>query len=362
MPAFYRPKTGFTLVELLVVIAIIGILVGLLLPAVQAAREAARRTQCANNLKQIGLALHNFHDTHKQFPAGYRFAENSTLTAVDAIGPIEVELLDYMEQSNLKGLIDPVLPWFMQSSIAATTIVPTFRCPSDVLSPELVRWPFLTPLGTPVGDTFAGNSYAPNIGFNDSPCAKSMTGAPRSIDPNCGPFAVNSRTRMSHFKDGTSNSFVWGEAAQNLKLGSGIGSTDFVYNDPSVTGVPGTSFHAWMIGASTPSSFFSGGLRYAGGYCSTVERLNKGTRLGEVVTDSFYDESAVTDTRASWEGGPHWVSNFRALHPTGGNFLYGDGSVTFINESIEHRPDPNNKGVYQALSTIRGGETASADY
>ena len=88
-------RPGFTLVELLVVIAIIGILVGLLIPAVQAAREAARRTKCTNNMKQIVLSMHNYHDTKKQFPPGYRFTKPTTGLSSEALGPMELELLPF---------------------------------------------------------------------------------------------------------------------------------------------------------------------------------------------------------------------------------------------------------------------------
>lgn len=358
----HQGQQGFTLVELLVVIAIIGILIGLLLPAVQAAREAARRIQCANNLKQIGIALHNFHDINKRLPAGARCEPNFTIA--ELIGPVDIELLDYMEQTNLNSLIDAAQPWYLQSSVAATTQVQVYRCPSDSGHPKLVRWPFLTPSNPPIGDTYSGTSYAPNIGYNDSPCVRNLFGNPRGIDENCGPFSNNSTVKFAQFKDGLSNTFVWGEAAGSPNLGTGIGSTERVSQSDGAQGVPGIAFHAWITGAYCPSSMYAAGLRYAGGFCSTVENLNKGTRKGEVVTDSYYDENSVTDTRASWEGGPHWVSNFRALHPSGANFLYGDGSVTFVSDTIEHRPDPNNpriKGAYQMLSTIRGGEVASVN-
>ena len=118
--ATFRSRTtrGFTLIELLVVIAIIGILVSLLLPAVQQVREAARRTQCLNNVKQLGLALLNYESAHRKFPPGYRFDLQNVTGPVDASlgrSPVEIPLLPYIEQDNLKRLHNRDLPWFMQS-------------------------------------------------------------------------------------------------------------------------------------------------------------------------------------------------------------------------------------------------------
>ena len=348
-------RPGFTLVELLVVIAIIGILVGLLIPAVQAAREAARRTQCINNMKQIVLSMHNYHDTKKQFPPGYRFTKPTTGLSSEALGPMELELLPFAEQGNLKNATNPEMPWFMQSAEVAHTPVPMFRCPSDSVEPT-VKWDFMTPTGVPVGDTYTHSSYASSIGFNDALSFGGFYGAPRVVDHNAGVFAFESRTRFATITDGTSNTFAIGEGASGLLIGTGIGCTEGVYASGGAAGVPGTSFHSWLIGGSCPSDFYGGGLRYTGQWGSTVEPLNKGARRGEFVTDSFWDVNATLDSRASWEGGPHWTSNFRSQHPTGANFGFCDGSVSWINENIDFSSDPNDKGVYQAYSTVRGGE------
>ncbi len=122
---------GFTLIELLVVIAIIAILIALLLPAVQQAREAARRTQCKNNIKQFGLAMHNYHEAHSMFPLGAS-VKISTSGGGDFMANGIVMMLPYFDQGNLSNLYDTTEPWEDQSPTVARTVIPTFVCPSNV--------------------------------------------------------------------------------------------------------------------------------------------------------------------------------------------------------------------------------------
>ena len=129
-----RRRCGFTLVELLVVIAIIGVLVALLLPAVQAAREAARRSQCSNNLKQIGIALHNYHDVYLAFPMNYRPAGNTFTTQYATEGWMKA-ILPFIEQ---RPLADGTLPAASMSVagnlVASDTVIKAYLCPSDGLT------------------------------------------------------------------------------------------------------------------------------------------------------------------------------------------------------------------------------------
>ncbi|WP_166825675.1 DUF1559 domain-containing protein [Thalassoroseus pseudoceratinae] len=327
-----RKSLGFTLIELLVVIAIIAILIALLLPAVQNAREAARRTQCKNNLKQIGIALHNYHDVHRQFPPGYRFIANST---TDTIGGPTVSLLAYLDQGKIDSQLDPTTPWYLQSSVIAQTTLPGFVCPSDTSSPKITR-PELAALGLPVGDTFAISSYAYSMGFDDAVCFGSGYG-PKPANESVGVFYVHSKTRIAGITDGTTNTFAVGEAASGYDLCHGVGCT---------TPLSGwTAGHAWLIDGTNKEHLVSLGLQYAGGLASTVEKINK-----EVATDAYFHSiGAPTNKEPSWDGGPHWGTNFRSFHPGGCHFLLCDGSVRFVNENIE-------LATYRALSTIQGGE------
>ncbi len=181
-----RPyRAGFTLVELLVVIAIIGILVGLLLPAVQAAREAARRMQCSNNLKQLGLALHNYHDTHKRFP----FGSGGTTPPSGSPGYSAVSLmLPFMEQTPLWNQIDFRLPLTDPvNTPARLTSIPGFLCPSDRQNPQ--------------PQTGGAINYMGNKGSLHF-----------WSDPSQNGIFIPSRSfRMSDITDGTSNTSAFSE-------------------------------------------------------------------------------------------------------------------------------------------------------
>ena len=349
-------KPGFTLVELLVVIAIIGILVGMLFPAIQAVREAARRTSCANNIRQQGIGLHNYESTFQRFPRGYRFIAADGSMPEFAIGPMENELLLYLEQQNLENLLDQTQPWFMQSPVAVQTRVAVYSCPSDSAQ-DLETFAFIASFGAPVGDTFAPSSYAINIGYNDA-LAFGPNFSARPIGPNSGPFAFESRTRFADMRDGSSNCIAIGEAASGVPMATGKPGTTKTPIPADVESNKG--FHPWAIGQANHDDYYAAGFRYAGSWASTVEPLNgitiNGTRY---CSDSYYvhsDGTSYFDTRPSWNGGPHWTSNFRSQHAgSGANFVFCDGSTHFISDSID-------MSVYRALSTVKGGEVVPDEF
>jgi len=202
---------GFTLVELLVVIAIIGVLVALLLPAIQAAREAARRTQCTNNLKQLGVAMHNYHDTHKVFPPGgfgstiwsqpANAGNADTGVSIARAGWMQV-ILPFIEQGTLHAQFVP----YMDGSLGylsplnwpgAGELIPTLLCPSDAESGKNERLTDTTGLATP---TCFGN-YVVCQGSNSSSEGKNLNGM----------FFIRSRTNFSKIADGTSNTLMTSE-------------------------------------------------------------------------------------------------------------------------------------------------------
>ena len=333
-----RSSRGFTLIELLVVIAIIAVLIALLLPAVQSAREAARRIQCTNNLKQIGLGMHGYHDTLNRFPSALTYVAGSA-DVPTGVGSPYAAILPYLEQKNLQDLLDPTQPWYLVSPTVAQMTVNLFLCPSDP-GPRVYSYPFLQALNLPVGATFGSDSYGLSKGFSDALCLSAGFGPP-SVTGESGMFDFNAFRRIAEITDGTSNTFLMGEAAGGYPICHGIGC-----NTQSAGNI---GVHTWLVGGHSQPGWVQAGFVYSGNKCSTVEPLNK-----KVVTDSVHDVPATFNCTPSFRGGPHWVTNFRSFHPGGANFLFVDGSVRFIKESIDMKP-------YRALSTIQGGEIVSAD-
>lgn len=188
-------RRGFTLIELLVVIAIIAILIALLLPAVQQAREAARRSQCKNNLKQIGLALHNYLDTKKYFPPS---ACIQTTATTNVFWSPQAFLLPYMEQENLQKLINWSQPYSIQGSVARKRIA-TFLCPSE--TNDRAR---LDPQPTDPNFTHYPLNYAANMGTW-------MVWDPNTRQGGNGAFHPNSSLQTSAFRDGTSSTLAFAE-------------------------------------------------------------------------------------------------------------------------------------------------------
>jgi prepilin-type N-terminal cleavage/methylation domain-containing protein len=210
---------GFTLVELLVVIAIVGILVGLLLPAVQAAREAARRIQCNNNLKQIGLALHNYETTFRTFPPGFISRvtgpwPGGSNDPVPEVGPgwsMMAMILPQLEQTNLHQRIDFTRPiGDPVNQFARSTTVSTYRCPSDTWSEPVSVWPRTIGI-----HDLAAASYVGVLGGAD-PSGNGPTGSylARYEEPNFnGMFHRNRAIKHAEITDGTSNTVGLGERA-----------------------------------------------------------------------------------------------------------------------------------------------------
>jgi prepilin-type N-terminal cleavage/methylation domain-containing protein len=330
---------AFTLIELLVVVAIIGILVALLLPAVQSAREAARRVQCNNNLKQIGLALHNYHDTYKSFPSGYvypsGFATNAAAANHESWGWLALTL-PFLEQQALHDQLgvtsQPLYRGFATGGAAfqdlVSTAIPGFICPSDTEynKPGNVHQNRHFEDGAGV---VAGGIAAPV-----RPGLSNYIGVSGHRDVvqrahNTGVFFGNSTISMADITDGTSHTFAVGERdTKNCRSGTWVG-----VRNPNGSGTRGTQV---VVGHSRP-------------------KLNQ-------------DTTAIAWNTANFGCG----EGFSSLHPGGALFLLADGSVRFVSDSINHfwygttvqgtlaeHQDPQN-GVYQRLLSRNDGLTNDA--
>jgi prepilin-type N-terminal cleavage/methylation domain-containing protein/prepilin-type processing-associated H-X9-DG protein len=242
-------RPGFTLIELLVVIAIIAILIGLLVPAVQKVREAAARSQCQNNLKQLGLAAHNFNDTMKFLPPQYVGDNNTTVPSPDGFATCWVLLLPYIEQANQYKLWNLQLPYSQQSSAAVLVQIPTYHCPSR-------------PRQVPsTGDPQAG-------GIGDYGCCVGANGTNGAIIPPT--FTMNGAQNqvltwrgvvdMTTVYDGTSNTLMFGEKhiRPNSLRGKNEDRTIFASgNENNYRRMAGYQGNAWPVPNPPPAN-----LRY----------------------------------------------------------------------------------------------------
>uniref|UniRef100_UPI0037043BFB DUF1559 domain-containing protein n=1 Tax=Rosistilla carotiformis TaxID=2528017 RepID=UPI0037043BFB len=294
---------GFTLIELLVVVAVIGVLVGLLLPAVQSVREAARRMQCSNNLKQLGLAAHNYHDTHRCFPSGWinptPWNPNQDCYGWGAL------ILPFVEGNNAARAIDTVrVPFHNALSDAVKLEVmrqkqEVFRCPSDV-------GPIESSDGDrkPDGKATAVSNYvgSNNIGWAEaSDSGSAGDGGPGKH----GMFVEDKGIRFRDVRDGTSGVFLLGERR-------------WQYNDVHDRSVQ-ISAAGLVYGRETNGSLSAEASAVIG---LGIVRMN-------------YNGAKSGDT-----GARRKKTGFSSLHPGGAMFVFVDGSVRFVAESIEFTVKP----------------------
>ena len=329
----HRPvRAGFTLVELLVVIAIIGILVALLLPAVQAAREAARRNSCSNNLKQLGLALHNHHDTYRAFPLGGQYPVGTTGTGWSA----QARLLPFMEQTNLQNLIDWSLPYAAQGAVASTRVA-VFLCPSEpnqrlrpdpqTNNPNFAHFPL---------------NYAGNFGTW-------FVFDPVNQQAGDGLLVPNFATNMASVLDGTSNTLAFAEVKayqpyfRDSSTPGGLGAA--MPTDPLAIAGWGGNFKA----DSGHTEWVDGRVHQTGFTAAFTPNTRVPYPLNGRTLDIDYTSSREG---ASMTAPTYSVVTSRSYHPGGVNVTLTDGSVRFLVQSVERR-------VWQALATRSGGEVAT---
>jgi prepilin-type N-terminal cleavage/methylation domain-containing protein/prepilin-type processing-associated H-X9-DG protein len=340
-------RKAFTLVELLVVIAIIGILIGLLLPAVQKVREAANRMACRNNLKQIGLALHNHHDAYAYLPSGYSVSGTDNLE-MGGYGGF-VHLLPFLEQEALFRRWDLNGKWYQAPNFdLMATELKVFYCPSN-RTRGLIDMQYLVPIAGRPLPKLAACDYMLCKGANAALCENIQ------IPPGGrGVFDVNTHTTLTDITDGTSNTFAAGEGAGHNQR---YGMRRFYQDTTPATGLfPGQSpliDQSWSAGPAATTELHSTGMM--GGACLGITALRGGhadpfdePMNRPLVLPAFDYNNGCTNAGTS-PGTYDTTAGFRSVHPGGCQFVFCDGSVRFINESI-------TPAAYRALSTIAGGE------
>lgn len=326
-----RSRLAFTLIELLVVIAIIAVLIALLLPAVQQAREAARRTQCKNNLKQMGLALHNYHDSFNTFPIGHQFRGGLDGDLTDGDGGngfgFGYSILPYVEQNNLfsqfnpsRGVGDPTVTNGVSNWLLAQTPLPFFSCPSDDKPPQQRDGAV---------DRAATSSYQGCSGSYDGYPTAAGTGTGNTNRFN-GVFNRDNRGApygIRSLKDGTSNTVMIAETK-------------------------------WAMDANNANR-----SRWYG----AMDGAAAGVTTGAVgATNALFVQGQWPMNWTAAEGNPQPHRTAGSEHVGGAHFLLGDGSVRFISENIQHTATawindanaydlPNNGagyGIYQRLFSV----------
>lgn len=324
-----RNRAAFTLIELLVVIAIIAILIALLLPAVQQAREAARRTQCRNNLKQLGLALHNYHDNFLVFPPGWvGHSQGNTALPFSGWG-WNTMLLPQIDQAPLYNILSTrfvnTFPYGSTNgnSVVATptptsaetvglnTTISAFKCPSDTGQNLVTNTNVLTTGTTTVAPTsqFARTNYVGVAGWDVANGLGIRDGVVVTTQQFRGCFGENSRAGIRDMTDGSSNAIMVGER--------------------------------WTIRNTTATDV---------GHATWAGCLNRNTDEGTAATlgDVYIRMNADTDGNTSTKQDN--TPGFASFHTGGSHFLVGDGTVKFISENIDYT-------IYRNLGTVNDGNT-----
>lgn len=334
-----RRRSGFTLIELLVVIAIIGVLIALLLPAVQAAREAARRTQCVNNLKQLGLGLFNYESTLGAFPPALVMTGTGNRTSWFGGWSVHGRILPYLEQGAMYDAINFGTPYSdPQNTTITAQSISVFLCPSEInreVSTHSFGLAGVTNYGMNMGDWYIFGGF--------------------SAESNRGAFAVNRSRRISEFRDGMSQTMLSAEVKTYQAYYRDCGGLANVSN--SNGNYPPNADPFTLVpeyGGSCGNLHSSGHTEWADGHVHQTGFNTAWTPNKKIMSSNGQHDLDINGQREA-QGGPTFAAvNSRSYHPGGVNILLGDGSVKFIKDSIDGL-------TWRALSTLQGGEVISAD-
>jgi prepilin-type N-terminal cleavage/methylation domain-containing protein/prepilin-type processing-associated H-X9-DG protein len=344
-----RPRRAFTLIELLVVIGIIAVLIGLLLPAVQKVREAANRVTCENNLKQLGLALHNYHDTNGLLPP----AQNP----FPLVFSPQARILPFIEQLNLQKLIDftqpPLLDFYFapgtdpnddpaNPNSAARTPVSTFLCPSDPVHPQVPNLPY------------GATNYVACVGSGHE--VDSMGNPLYGDFTQADGIFTTTPIPLIFIRDGTSNTVAFCETLLGDGNPSPAGATTpAVPQRERLLAWDGTSGPTALPTPPTPANCGAGAVGNNFWSGNRSGRWING-HYGDALYNNYYPPNAANwDCGGSYGGGPYSsqaLISARSGHQGGVNACFADGSVRFVTDKIE-------PATWQALATKSGGDVAS---
>ncbi len=373
-----RPsRRGFTLIELLVVIAIIGVLIALLLPAVQAAREAARRAQCTNNLKQIGLGLHNYESTHRAFPPGrmspdyirggviqtsytnYNGGDAGDIGTWMGDFSVHCHILNFMEQQNAYNAMNFERANSARIMTGGGVVVNS----PNYTAFALAQSTFLCPSDSASGSGVSENNYVYNFG-GSTPYAGAVSTTDQTnitgISAGNGAFTIGSALAISDILDGTSNTAFFaerirgsgksfpeapkpGDIVTRSQRAAGLPIIDEIFADCS--NARSDRFNFYAAGRFLPGSDFSDGWPFAWYIATMYNHVAPPNWKGQDC-GSF---SSIPDTP-----GEHAIISARSRHPGGANTLFGDGSVRFAKDSTAVQ-------VWRGAGTRNGGEILPGD-
>jgi prepilin-type N-terminal cleavage/methylation domain-containing protein/prepilin-type processing-associated H-X9-DG protein len=307
-------RRGFTLIELLVVIAIIAVLIGLLLPAVQKVRESAARARCSNNLRQLGVAAHNYHDVNGTFPSGVRQAIFNGAPQFRGYS-LFLYLLPYLEQGNLYqnwDFANPLNNATGDASVRTATLLPVLLCPSDTISTNPV---------SSQGRTYAVGSYGGNGGRRSfDPTSASTDGVFHTTGSGSQPAANQRVVRIADISDGTANTLLFGERS---------------HRDPAYDTLTGASrmMAEWGWWAASTGRLAIGDVT-----------MSAAVPINYLVSSGSVGPGSLEEQR---------ICAFGSNHPGGANFTLADGSVRFLAQDMPVL-------TLQALATRAGNEVVSS--
>ncbi len=335
-----RRRRGFTLIELLVVIAIIGMLIALLLPAVQAAREAGRRIQCTNNLKQLGLGLHNYEGVVGALPPQLILGGSGNSVTWYGGWSVHGRLLPFLEQGTMFNAINFGIDYESPPNLTVTGMtISVFLCPSEV-RPQAEIGPFgslagVTNYGFCMGDWFVWGGFGGQ--------------------ENRSAFAVNRSRRFADFRDGLSNTVVASEGKTFQGYTRDCGGLANI-SDPNFIPLPSANYLAvapeyngCSFRPKQGHTVWADGHVHQSGF-TTAWPPNKSTRGGP----SGNEDIDINGQREK-KGGPTFAAvTARSYHPGGVNALMGDGSVRFVKSTVDGT-------TWRSLGSIQGGEIVPGD-